>query len=135
MITLSPTYTQTQMMHPLFQRLCSHFLTTSSWYWWGNERSESVSKPYISSTTALRVGPGALPQPLHRDDYVNHNYITESKEWDDERDYRQQVALNMFVAGCRVTKENGGTQFIPRSHLWYAPDPILLRPSVNIGLN
>ncbi|KAL4996708.1 hypothetical protein BDV10DRAFT_171723 [Aspergillus recurvatus] len=119
LISLSPTYARTQMMNPLFQQLCDHFLTTRTWNWWGEERSESVSKPYITSTTALRVGPGAKPQPLHRDDYVNHNYITETADFD----YRQQIAINMFIAGCKVTKENGGTQFIPRSHLWGTDRP------------
>ncbi|KAL4876911.1 hypothetical protein BJY04DRAFT_222587 [Aspergillus karnatakaensis] len=118
LISLSPTYVRTQMMNPLFQQLCDHFLTTRSWNWWGKEWSESVSKPYITSTTALKVGPGAKPQPLHRDDYVNHNFIVESSVWDDEKDYRQQIAMNMFIAGCKVTKENGGTQMIPGSHLW-----------------
>lgn len=31
---------------------------------------------------------------------------------------RDESAVGMMVAGCRVTKENGGTQFIPGSHLW-----------------
>ncbi|KAL4883015.1 hypothetical protein BJY04DRAFT_31832 [Aspergillus karnatakaensis] len=114
LVSISPTYTRTQMMNPLFQQLCDHFLTTRSWNWWGDERTESVSRPCLSSTSALRVGPGARAQPLHRDDYVNHNYIVES----DTFDYRQQIAMTMLVAGSKVTKENGGTQLIPGSHLW-----------------
>ncbi|KAL4737688.1 hypothetical protein BDV11DRAFT_171765 [Aspergillus similis] len=106
LIAISPTYTRTQMMNQLFHQLCNHFLTTRTWNWWGDEWSESVSRPYISATSALRVGPGAKAQPLHRDDYVSHNYIAESSTFD----YRQQVAITMLVAGCKVTKENGGTQ-------------------------
>ncbi|KAL3433580.1 hypothetical protein BDV09DRAFT_186596 [Aspergillus tetrazonus] len=119
LIAISPTYTRTQMMNPLFHQLCNHFLTTRSWNWWGDEWSETVSRPYISATSALRVGPGAKAQPLHRDDYVSHNYIIESSMFN----YRQQVSITMIVAGCKVTKENGGTQFIPGSHLWGSDRP------------
>ncbi|KAL4813822.1 hypothetical protein BDW67DRAFT_177639 [Aspergillus spinulosporus] len=119
LIAISPTYTRTQMMNPLFHQLCDHFLTTRSWNWWGDEWSQSVSRPYVSATSALRVGPGAKAQPLHRDDFVSHNYIVESSTFN----YRQQVSITMIVAGCKVTKENGGTQFIPGSHLWGSNRP------------
>ncbi|KAF4539439.1 Phytanoyl-CoA dioxygenase [Lasiodiplodia theobromae] len=66
----------------------------------------------------MRIGPGGKAQPLHRDDYISHNHHTEIDEWDDERDRNRETAVGLFVAGSRVTKENGGTQFIPRSHLW-----------------
>ncbi|KAB2575283.1 Uncharacterized protein DBV05_g6020 [Lasiodiplodia theobromae] len=116
--TRSPTYTKTQLMHPLYQAVCAHFLTTRSWFWWGDTKKESVSKPYVHSCTAMRIGPGGKAQPLHRDDYISHNHHTEIDEWDDERDRNRETAVGLFVAGSRVTKENGGTQFIPRSHLW-----------------
>lgn len=77
-----------------------------------------MSKPYVTSGTALRIGPGGKAQPLHRDDFINHNYHTEINEWEDGEDQRRETAVGMMVAGCKVTKENGGTQFIPRSHLW-----------------
>ncbi|KAH8693805.1 phytanoyl-CoA dioxygenase [Talaromyces proteolyticus] len=118
MIARSPTFTKTQVMNPLFQAVCDHFLTTRSWFWWGENRKESVSKPQVTSTTAMKIGPGGKAQPLHRDDYINHNYHTEVSEWDDERDANRETAIGLMVAGCKVTKENGGTQFIPRSHLW-----------------
>jgi ectoine hydroxylase-related dioxygenase (phytanoyl-CoA dioxygenase family) len=106
------------MMNPLFQAVCEHFLTTRSWFWWGDKRKESVSSPYVTSGTAMSIGPGGKAQPLHRDDYINHNYHTEISEWDDERDTRRETAIGLLVAGCKVTKQNGGTQLIPRSHLW-----------------
>ncbi|CAH0055999.1 unnamed protein product [Clonostachys solani] len=118
LIGLSPTYTKTQMMNSIFQEVCDHFLTTRSWYWWGTEKKESVSKPYVHSCTAMRIGPGGKAQPLHRDDYISHNYHHEIDSWDDERDKNRETALGLFVAGSKITKENGGTQFIPRSHLW-----------------
>ncbi|KAL0935801.1 phytanoyl dioxygenase family protein [Colletotrichum truncatum] len=118
LLALSPTYARTQMMNSTYQKVCQHFLTTRSWFWWGNEKKESVSKPYIHSCTAMRIGPGGKAQPLHRDDYISHNYHQEIEEWDDERDKNRETAVGLFVAGSKVTKENGGTQFIPRSHLW-----------------
>ncbi|KAF6821731.1 phytanoyl dioxygenase family protein [Colletotrichum plurivorum] len=118
LLALSPTYARTQMMNPVYQKVCEHFLTTRNWFWWGNERKESVSKPYVHSCTAMRIGPGGKAQPLHRDDYISHNFHREIEEWDDERDKTRESAVGLFVAGTKVTKENGGTQFIPRSHLW-----------------
>ncbi|PYH42260.1 phytanoyl-CoA dioxygenase family protein [Aspergillus saccharolyticus JOP 1030-1] len=118
MIALSPTYTRTQVMNPLFQAICAHFLTTRSVFWWGDQQKESVSKPYVTSCTAIEVGPGATAQPLHRDSYINHRILSEISEWDDERDQTRETALGMMVAGCKVTRENGGTQCILGSHLW-----------------
>ncbi|XRM38783.1 hypothetical protein ABZX51_002179 [Aspergillus tubingensis] len=118
LIAHSPTYTRTQVMNPLFHQVCDHFLTSRRWYWWGDEKKMSLSKPYVHSCTAMRIGPGGKAQPLHRDDYINHRYHTEIGQWDDVRDIERESAVGLFVAGCRVTRENGGTQFIPRSHLW-----------------
>lgn len=105
-------------MHPLYRGVCDHFLTTRSMFWWGDEQKESVSKPYVHSAVAMRIGPGGKAQPLHRDDYIAHNIHTEVSEWDDARDMNRESAVGCFVAGCRVTPENGGTAFIPGSHLW-----------------
>lgn len=118
MVARSAIYTKTQMMNPIFQAVCSHFLTTRSWNWWGDVWKESVSRPYMASGVAICIGPGAKAQPLHRDDYINHNTHSEISEWDDERDMRRESGVGLMVAGTKVTKENGGTQIIPRSHLW-----------------
>ncbi|XHG09927.1 hypothetical protein AWENTII_012963 [Aspergillus wentii] len=118
LIARSPTYTKTQLMNPIYRQVCDHFLTTRSTFWWGDEQKESLSKPYVHSCTAMRIGPGGKAQPLHRDDYISHRYHSEIGQWDDTRDMDRESAVGLFVAGCRITKENGGTQFIPRSHLW-----------------
>ncbi|KAJ9139373.1 Phytanoyl-dioxygenase family protein [Pleurostoma richardsiae] len=115
---LSPTYARTQVMNPLYQAVLDHFITSRTSYWWGDEWKESISKPYVHSCTAMRIGPGGKAQPLHRDDYISHNVHEDIDEWDDVRDSNRETAIGLFVAGCKVTKENGGTQFIPRSHLW-----------------
>ncbi|RAK96816.1 phytanoyl-CoA dioxygenase family protein [Aspergillus ibericus CBS 121593] len=118
LIARSPTYTKTQVMNPLFRQVCDHVLTSRRWYWWGGEKKLSLSKPYVHSCTAMRIGPGGKAQPLHRDDYISHRDHAEIDHWDDARDMKRESAVGLFVAGCRITKENGGTQFIPRSHLW-----------------
>lgn len=66
----------------------------------------------------MRIGPGGKAQPLHRDDYISHNIHAGIDKWDDERDANRESAVGLFVAGSKVTKENGGTQFIQGSHLW-----------------
>ncbi|KAF5722943.1 hypothetical protein FMUND_2300 [Fusarium mundagurra] len=106
------------VMNPVYQQVVDHFLTTRSWFWWGTERKESVSKPYLHSCTAMRIGPGGKAQPLHRDDYISHNIHADIDKWDDGRDANRESAVGLFVAGSKVTKENGGTQFIQGSHLW-----------------
>ncbi|ENH66984.1 hypothetical protein FOC1_g10004615 [Fusarium oxysporum f. sp. cubense race 1] len=68
--------------------------------------------------TTMRIGPGGKAQPLHRDDYISHNIHNNIEKWDDERDVNRESAVGLFVAGSKVTKENGGTQFIQGSHLW-----------------
>ncbi|PYI33368.1 hypothetical protein BP00DRAFT_366947 [Aspergillus indologenus CBS 114.80] len=118
LIARSPTYTKTQLMNPLFRAVCDHFLTSRRWYWWGDEKKLSVSKPYVHSCVAMRIGPGGTAQPLHRDDYISHRWHQEIGQWDEVRDAEREASVGLFVAGCRVTKENGGTAFIPRSHLW-----------------
>jgi ectoine hydroxylase-related dioxygenase (phytanoyl-CoA dioxygenase family) len=105
-------------MNPIYRKICEHFLTTKSTFWWGDEKKVSVSKPYVHSCTAIRIGPGGKAQPLHRDDYISHRYHSEIGKWDDSRDMDRESAIGMFIAGSRVTRENGGTQFIPKSHLW-----------------
>lgn len=66
----------------------------------------------------MRIGPGGKAQPLHRDDYISHRYHMEIDKWNDGRDMDRESAVGLFVAGSKITKENGGTAFIPRSHLW-----------------
>ena len=108
-------------MHPLYQKVCDTFLTTRSWFWWGDEWKESVSRPYVHSAVASRIGPGAHAQPLHRDDYIHHTIHKEvPAPWDDERDMGKETAIGLFVAGVKARFENGATKFIPGSHLWCA---------------
>ncbi|KAL4789286.1 phytanoyl-CoA dioxygenase [Aspergillus venezuelensis] len=122
LIARSPLYTKSQMMNPIFQAVCDHFLTTRSTFYWGDELKESVSKPQISSAVAIEIGPGGKAQPLHRDSYIHHTDNEAVGEWDDRRDRTRVPSLGLSVAGCKVTKENGGTQLILGSHLWKTVD-------------
>ena len=63
---LSPTYTSKMLMHPLYQAVCTHFLSTKNSFWWGEDRREHVSLPQVSACTAFQVGPGAKDQQIHR---------------------------------------------------------------------
>jgi ectoine hydroxylase-related dioxygenase (phytanoyl-CoA dioxygenase family) len=106
-------------MHPLYQAICDHFLTTRNSFWWGDKWKESVSKPQAHTGAAMCIGPGAKAQPLHRDDYLHHNVHTEvPAPWDDARDMNRESAVGVFVAGSDSTEANGATRFIPGSHLW-----------------
>ncbi|KAI1610495.1 hypothetical protein EDD36DRAFT_490737 [Exophiala viscosa] len=114
----SPTYTNRFLMHPLYQAVADHFLTTRNHFWWGNSWKESVSKPQAHTGAAMCIGPGAKAQPLHRDDYLHHNVHTEVDIWDDGRDRMRESAVGLFVAGSDTSVANGATRFIPGSHLW-----------------
>ncbi|WAO91219.1 Hypothetical protein NCS54_00867900 [Fusarium falciforme] len=119
LIANSTTYTTELLMHPLYQAICDHFLTTRNSFWWGDKWKESVSKPQAHTGAAMYIGPGAKAQPLHRDDYLHHNVHTEvPAPWDDERDKNRESAVGLFVAGTNTNKANGATRFIPGSHLW-----------------
>ncbi|KAL4953496.1 phytanoyl-CoA dioxygenase [Aspergillus filifer] len=118
MIGKSPTYVKTQLMNPVFQAITSAMLTTKNTFWWGDKRKESISKPQVGSCVAMEIGPGAKAQPLHQDSYISHRFVPEIDGWDEERDRLRETSIGMLVAGCKVTKEIGGTQFIPGSHLW-----------------
>lgn len=87
----------------------------------------------MHSAVAMRIGPGGKAQPLHRDDYIAHNVHTEVMEWDDARDMNRESAVGCFVAGCRVTPENGGTNFIPGSHLWQVVHTSQIYQHTNLG--
>ncbi|TQN67719.1 Dioxygenase swnH1 [Colletotrichum shisoi] len=50
--------------------------------------------------------------------YAKTQVMNSVYQQDDERDKNRESAVGLFVAGSKVTKENRGTQFIPRSRLW-----------------
>jgi ectoine hydroxylase-related dioxygenase (phytanoyl-CoA dioxygenase family) len=67
----------------------------------------------LSSATALEVDfePGAVPQPLHRDEDVYPHLLP-------RLDGGPEYLFNVMIAGTDFTRENGGTLIIPGSHRW-----------------
>jgi len=47
MIGVSKTYTQDQLMHPLYQAVCDHFLTSRNSFWWVCDRVPSAPPALI----------------------------------------------------------------------------------------
>lgn len=94
-------------MHPLFLAVANRLLTSTYTFFRGSEKLTAVSKPIISSTTAMRINPSSQQQALHRDDEDLH-----------ARPCDRPVMVTCLVALTRTHKENGATIIIPGSHLW-----------------
>lgn len=77
-------------------------------------RKYSTCKPQIHVTDLLEIHSGGKAQVLHRDDSIYHNILPKADVWTKGRD----VSILNFVALSRVTPDNGGTLFVPGSHLW-----------------
>ncbi|THW48959.1 hypothetical protein D6D21_02677 [Aureobasidium pullulans] len=67
----------------------------------------------LASTAALRLVPGAKPQPLHRDQIA---YQVRP----DPSNPLFTPMMGCLVAGSKCTYQNGATAVIPGSHLWGA---------------
>jgi ectoine hydroxylase-related dioxygenase (phytanoyl-CoA dioxygenase family) len=108
-------------MHPLFQQVASKFLTYKQWFWEGTSKVWAVSKPQLSNTIVFSIGPGAAPQPLHRDDAI-HQWVPKAIDVY-PADLKRDASVGFFVAAKKATKANGATRFIPGSHLWDHEEP------------
>ena len=117
----SKTFMERVVCEKAYQDACDTLLSSSVSNWVGDAQEHSTSTPQLHNTIVFSIGPGAKPQPLHRDSMVHH-IITERK---DASQYTmgQDNAIGFFVAGKRTTKENGATRFIPGSHLWKHDTP------------
>ncbi len=104
-----------------YQNACDTLLTSEVSNWVGDVQEHSKSRPQLHNTIVFSIGPGAKPQPLHRDDMVHHR-IKERKEAA-QYTMGQDSAIGFFVGGKKTTKENGATRFIPGSHLWKHDTP------------
>ncbi|KAL4820757.1 hypothetical protein BDW67DRAFT_172345 [Aspergillus spinulosporus] len=65
----------------------------------------------LASTAALRLVPGAKPQPLHRDQIA---YQVRP----DPNNPLFTPMVGCLIAGSKTTYKNGATAVIPGSHLW-----------------
>ncbi|CCH46727.1 putative phytanoyl-CoA dioxygenase [Wickerhamomyces ciferrii] len=113
-VSKSPAVVHEVLKNPLHVQLSEKFLAKKNAFWIGNNLNIGSSPAIVSSSIAFRVGPGASYQALHRDDHSEHNII----EHQDLYRYGSDTQLGVSVALSQVTKQNGGTRFIPGSHLW-----------------
>ncbi|RDW80654.1 hypothetical protein BP5796_05352 [Coleophoma crateriformis] len=112
----SKTCREKFFMHPLYQALARHFLSSTDPTWYDEECFWYTSRPLLSAALGIDVRPGAEGQRLHRDDKMYHTRHTDatSTGWTAGRD----DGFGVFVPGINTTAENGATRMIPGSHLW-----------------
>lgn len=111
----SRTWALEILSHPLWTGITDALLTTRTSAWIGDDLHESTSKPQLSSSGLLCIGPGAKAQPLHRDDMIHH--AAHPRIAPDQYEIGRDSSVGIFVAGTRCTRDNGATRFQPRSHL------------------
>ncbi|KAL3952728.1 hypothetical protein ACCO45_012671 [Purpureocillium lilacinum] len=116
LIGKSVAFTEHIVGNQLYQSICDELLSCSHQMVWGDQKQTASAKPILDATTCFSVGPGAKNQPLHRDDSLHHNHLSEitAPEYTNGRD----ELVGFFVAGTDTTKANGATRVIPGSHLW-----------------
>lgn len=69
--------------------------------------------PLLSISLSFQIGTGAPRQALHRDDAVH------GIKHDGPFDLKKASQFACLIAGCRTTRENGATMFVPGSHRWH----------------
>ncbi|GAA6023870.1 hypothetical protein JCM10207_000508 [Rhodosporidiobolus poonsookiae] len=114
LITKSSTYAHKVLAHPLLLQIARDILSVSNDLSFARPRKRSTALPNVNSTGILEIHPGSKAQELHRDDALYHNVLPKTDKWTKDR----EVSILCFVAGTRVTPQNGGTCFIPGSHMW-----------------
>ncbi|KAL2214435.1 hypothetical protein CC79DRAFT_146950 [Sarocladium strictum] len=111
-----PDFIINVMRHELWRGVMDHFLSDEFFAYTGDKLIPQRSGYMLASTAALRIGPGAEPQPLHRDQL---KFQTRP----DPSNPLFTPMVGCLVAGTNCTFKNGATAVIPGSHLW-APDRI-----------
>jgi ectoine hydroxylase-related dioxygenase (phytanoyl-CoA dioxygenase family) len=113
-VSKSPTFVREVLAHPLNVEVSEKFLAKKNAFWIGENINIGYSPSIVSSSIGFRVGPGAPAQAIHRDDHSEHNINSAVEAYK----YGRDTQVGISVALSNVTKENGGTRFIPGSHLW-----------------
>ncbi|WVQ76329.1 hypothetical protein IAR50_005994 [Cryptococcus sp. DSM 104548] len=96
---------------PVWQGVMARFLNDEYFSYTGENLLPQKSGYMLASTAALRLVPGAKPQPLHRDQIAYQTRPEPSNPF-------FTPMLGCLIAGSRATKKNGATAVIPGSHLW-----------------
>ncbi|KAJ5584725.1 uncharacterized protein N7459_004525 [Penicillium hispanicum] len=99
------------MRLPIWQGVMGRFLNDEYSSYTGDKLVPQKSGYMLASTAALRLVPGAKPQPLHRDQIA---YQTRP----DPSNPLFTPMVGCLIAGSKCTYENGATAVIPGSHLW-----------------
>lgn len=68
--------------------------------------------PLLSISLSFQIGTGAPRQALHRDDAIH------GISHDAPFDLKKASQFACLIAGCKTTRENGATMFVPGSHRW-----------------
>ncbi|KAL5334341.1 hypothetical protein BJX70DRAFT_402708 [Aspergillus crustosus] len=97
----------------VWQGIMGEFLNDEFASYTGDRLVPQKSGYMLASTAALRLVPGAKPQPLHRDQIA---YQTRP----DPNNPLFTPMVGCLIAGSKCTYENGATSVIPGSHLWPA---------------
>ncbi|KAF1992253.1 hypothetical protein K402DRAFT_366325 [Aulographum hederae CBS 113979] len=99
--------------HPLLEELRTSILEDR--YTIRREEYDEHNRidPLLSISMTFYIGYGAPRQRLHRDDNI-HGVKHGQKPF--QLNKASQFAC--LVAGCKTTRENGATMFVPGSHLW-----------------
>ncbi|KAL4906180.1 hypothetical protein BDW74DRAFT_151445 [Aspergillus multicolor] len=99
------------MRLPVWQGIMGQFLNDEFSSYTGERLVPQKSGYMLASTAALRLVPGAKPQPLHRDQIA---YQTRP----DPTNPFFTPMVGCLIAGSKTTYKNGATAVIPGSHLW-----------------
>ncbi|KAI1250252.1 hypothetical protein MGN70_007305 [Eutypa lata] len=68
--------------------------------------------PLLSISLSFQIGTGAPRQALHRDDAIH------GMDHSAPFDLKKASQFACLIAGCRTTRDNGATMFVPGSHRW-----------------
>ncbi|MEV6793593.1 phytanoyl-CoA dioxygenase family protein [Streptomyces sp. NPDC051320] len=99
LVTLSPTFRNEIIDHPLVHDLSDEvFVAESGTYW-------------MTTAQVIEIGPGNDAQPLHRDLENWYPFVALGKNG-------PEAVVNFLVALTDFTEENGATRVIPRSNHW-----------------
>ncbi|PTU21333.1 hypothetical protein P175DRAFT_0476293 [Aspergillus ochraceoroseus IBT 24754] len=96
---------------PVWQGVMAHFLNDEFASYTGETLVSQKSGYMLATSAALRLVPGAKPQPLHRDQLAYHTRP-------DPANPLFTPMLGCLIAGSKSTYKNGATAVIPGSHLW-----------------
>jgi len=95
----SPTFAEEVMLDPTLLAVCDEFLLPH------------CSRYVLNLAHLMERGPGAEPQPAHRDEWV----------WKHLPPIEGEVQVASIVALVDFHRENGATGVVPGSHAWEDP--------------